>query len=139
MTKKQTTNHKHKEGFSLIELIVVMTIIALLGSVAAVSFSGSNKKARDSRRMADLEKLRTGLEMARQISGTYPDSLQALVEGTLVDVIPADPKNYSYVFVGDTYVYTMYALMEDLGDTNVSTGTTCVADGTQCNYRVRSP
>jgi len=138
MTNNQITNLKRKNGFSLIELIVVITIMAVLGSVATVSFSGSNKGARDSRRVADLEKLRIGLEMARQVGGTYPTTLNVLVGSSYVDAMPVDPRGYSYVFSRQAYAYTLYALMEDLGNTNVSTGTTC-ATGVQCNYQVKSP
>ena len=49
---------KNKKGFTLIELIVSITIIAVLTVAGVISYGGANKKARDNRRMADLEKIR---------------------------------------------------------------------------------
>jgi len=90
------------KGFTLIELIVVVTIIAVLTVVGVVSYSGTNKKARDSRRMADLEKIRIALELYRQGTGsTYPATLNLLVGSSLIQSIPTGPKG-----AGDTYVYT---------------------------------
>jgi len=57
-TKYQVLSTKYSVGFSLVELIVVVTIIAVISVVGMVSFTGANKKARDNRRQADLEKIR---------------------------------------------------------------------------------
>lgn len=111
-----------KNGFTLIELIVSVTIIAVLTVVGVVSYTGTNKKARDSRRMADLEKIRVGLELYRQgIGGTYPSSLNALVTNYLSEV-PAGPKGevYDYDQTGTGYTYTLKTTVEDSGSTNVS-------------------
>lgn len=92
---------KKKNGFTLIELIVSVTIIAVLTVVGVVSYTGTSKKARDSRRMADLEKIRIGLELYRQGTGsTYPETnkLNLLIPNYLQE-IPVSPK------AGDTYVY----------------------------------
>lgn len=129
-----------KKGFSLIELIVVVTIIAIVTVVGAVSFGGTNKKARDGRRMADLEKVRVALEMAKQVGNTYPLSLDLLVAGGYLQAVPSDPKagkiyNYS---ASSLYTYTLDAELEDLGSTNGSYGADCGA-GTVCNYRVTNP
>ena len=110
-----------KNGFTLIELIVVITIIALLTVVAMVSFGGVNKKSRDGRRMADLEKYRVALEMARQIGSTYPNSLNDLVTMNLISAVITDPATgviYDYDSPTD-YTYTITAVMEDGGSTNV--------------------
>ena len=60
-----------KNGFTLIELIVVVTIIAVLTVVGVISYSGTNRKARDSRRMADLEKVRIALELYQTRTWKY--------------------------------------------------------------------
>lgn len=116
-----------KNGFTLIELIVVITIIAVLTVAGIVSYSGTNKKARDSRRMADLEKIRIALELYRQGTGsTYPLLLDSLVDKEYLQSIPTDPKN-----IGTTYLYTpsingykyiIKASVEDLGVTNIAGG-----------------
>lgn len=92
---------KNKNAFTLIELIVSITIIALLTVVGIVSYGPFNKKSRDSRRMTDLENIRMSLELYRQGEGdTYPVDLNVLVTTKYLQKIPTDPKD-----VGETYVY----------------------------------
>jgi len=113
-----------KKGFSLIELIVTITIIAVITVATTISFSSSNKRARDSRRMADLQKIALGLEMARQVGSTYPatGSLSLLVTKGYMTTLPADPKppqTYTYTRITN-YTYSLGATMEDVGSTNVA-------------------
>lgn len=127
-----------RKGFSLIELIVVITIIAVVTAVGFVSFGGVNKKARDGRRMADLEKYRVALEMARQVGNTYPANLGVLVTMNLLSGTAVDPKSnsaYPYILVS-SYKYNIGASMEDLGSTNIAPFGGC---GGSCNYQVKNP
>ncbi|MGD9129045.1 MAG: type II secretion system protein GspG [Candidatus Woesebacteria bacterium] len=59
-------------GFTLIELVVVVGIIAFLAAFALVTFSNSGKKSRDSKRRVDLQTVRQALVMYRADAGTYP-------------------------------------------------------------------
>lgn len=129
-------------GFTLFELLVSISIIAVLTAVAVVSFGGLNKKTRDARRISDLEKIRLSLEAARQIGNTYPGDLTSLVGSSLLEKIPLDPKGagYSYAYsVGTSkYTYVLCAYMEDVGSTTANTG--CGSCGTSgCNYKVINP
>lgn len=142
MTKKITKNIKNS-GFTLFELLVSISIIAVLTAVAVVSYGGLNKKTRDSRRTADLEKIRIALEAARQIGNTYPSTIAGLVSGGYLDKIPLDPKTkvvYSYVPGATRYTYTFCTLMEDAGSTS-SDGPTCGSppSGYAGYYKVINP
>ncbi len=115
--------NKKNKGFTLFELLVSISIIAVLTAVAVVSFGGLNKKTRDARRMADLEKIRIALESAKQIGTTYPSSLNNLVGGSYLDRLPTDPKtnaNYSYVRGSDNRSYYVCSTVELLSSTTPS-------------------
>lgn len=113
-----------KNGFTLIELIVSVTIIAVMTVVAVVSYTGAGKRARDSRRMADLEKIRISLELYRQNLGTsYPGTLSVLVTNNYLQALPKDPKTLvDYTYTPSGYTYTMRANVEDAGSSNVAGG-----------------
>ena len=61
-------------GFTLIELLVVIAIIGILSSVVLASLNTARMKGRDARRMADLEQIRTALELYYNDRGYYPQS-----------------------------------------------------------------
>ena len=127
-----------RSGFTLIELLVVVTIILVMTVVASISFAGGNQKARDNRRMADVEKIRTALELYRQSVGYYPLSETSL-EPDYLDDWPTDPKDGSYYYVrgvGTSYTYSAYAKMEGVGSTTGTYGDDC---GGTCNYLRTNP
>lgn len=137
-----------KEGFTLIELIVVVTIIAVLTVMAVVSYNGTNKKSRDSRRAADVQKIAIALEMYRQNNGHYPQNENLLVPDYLQQW-PDDPKqDFDYFYlpdpsgVGSSYTYALFSQMEDLGSTNgtySAIGGQIVNCGGTCNYMQTNP
>lgn len=65
--------NKKKTGFTLVELIVVITILAVLWTIAFVSFSWYAKSARDSTRVSDLKSIEKILEFTRLDLWYYPE------------------------------------------------------------------
>lgn len=63
---------KLKGGFTLIELMVVVTIIGILASIVLVSLGGARVKARDVRRLADVRQVALGLEFYIDEFRHYP-------------------------------------------------------------------
>lgn len=120
-----------KSGFTLIELIVSITIIAVMTVVAAVSFTGVGRKSRDARRISDLQKIAMALEMVKQqgTGSSYPATCSAsscvLVTGGFLQFWPVGPKGDTYTYTRDStsiYKYTIQANVEDAGSSNVVGG-----------------
>jgi type II secretion system protein G len=62
-----------KKGFTLLELLVVISIIGLLSSVVLASVNSARENARDTKRISDLREVRTALEMYYTDNGFYPN------------------------------------------------------------------
>lgn len=63
---------KNKSGFTLVELLVVISIIGLLSSFAVVSLNDARIKARDALRKGDTAQIRTALDIYYDDNGRYP-------------------------------------------------------------------
>ena len=64
---------KFSIGFTLVELLVVISVIGILASIVLVSFTGSQKQARDTQRKSDLRQYQLSLEnYANKNNGLYP-------------------------------------------------------------------
>ncbi len=108
---------KRNLGFTFIELMVAVAIVAILTAAGAVSFRATSQKARDAKRKADLEQIRSALELCRSDSGAYPlaiDSGVVCEQNTYLSPLPKDPKAgtagfaYSYTYTSATE-YTLCA------------------------------
>lgn len=83
---------KFSLGFSLMELLVAVSIIAILVSVAVTAYSTGQKKARDNRRKGDLKEVQNGFEQYyADNKGSYPSSC-SLTATYLPNGMPTDPK-----------------------------------------------
>lgn len=78
-------------GFTLIELLIVVAIIGILAGLAAVSFRQTPQKAKESVLKEDLFVLRDVIDQYFADKGTYPESLQVLVDEGYIRKIPVDP------------------------------------------------
>ncbi len=65
-------NKNIKSGFTLVELLVVISIIGLLSSFAVVSLNTARTKARDALRKGEMAQLRTALVLYYDDNGQYP-------------------------------------------------------------------
>lgn len=63
---------KKYKGFTLIELLIVIAIIILLAALILISLKGSQARARDTKRIADVDSLRKALELYYNDRGNYP-------------------------------------------------------------------
>jgi general secretion pathway protein G len=132
-TTKHPIHHRppqpsRRRGFTLVELLLVLTILAILAGIVLPKFSGVSQKAQNTAAKTDISNFKTALSMFEMDMGYFPpaaNGLQALVvkpsgAGSKwrkyldVDKIPNDPWNNPYVYENpgkhnpDTYdVYSL--------------------------------
>ncbi len=86
-------NHGHRteQGFTIIELMVVLTIIGILSSIAVNLHKKSIIKAREAVLKENLFQMREALEQYYADKSHYPSDLETLVEDGYIRKIPVDP------------------------------------------------
>lgn len=82
---------RNHAGFTLIELIVVMAIVALLVSIAAPRYFRSVERARENTLRTSLNVMRDAIDQFVSDKGQYPDSLNELVQAHYLRAVPVDP------------------------------------------------
>lgn len=112
-----------KKSFTLIEILIVIVIIGIITSFVGMNYSASQKKARDTKRIADMNIIVSGLNAYKREKGDFP---QEVVGGTIsgwetsvdspdgskflesikpyVAAVPIDPKNSGNYY----YAYRYY-------------------------------
>jgi general secretion pathway protein G len=78
-------------GFTLLELMMVVTIVGILATLAVPGYQASVVKAKEAALRQDLFTIRDVLDQHRTDQGKYPASLQALVAMGYLRAIPTDP------------------------------------------------
>jgi general secretion pathway protein G len=78
-------------GFTLIELVVVMAIVALLVTLAAPRYFGSIDRAKESVLRENLNVMRDAIDKFHGDTGAYPTSLDQLVARRYLRSVPVDP------------------------------------------------
>jgi general secretion pathway protein G len=100
--KKQNEQEKQNKaaGFTLIEILLVVVIIGMLATIAAINVPKFLGQGREGKAKADVSSISTALHLYNMNEGKYPASLSALQEGNdpYMQSIPKDPwgKDYNY-------------------------------------------
>jgi general secretion pathway protein G len=82
-----------QSGFTLIEILVVVAILAILAGVVVLAVSGVQDDGQQSACELDLRTVKTAAEAYRAENGSYATSEGALVSGGFLD---AESTNYNY-------------------------------------------
>lgn len=132
---KKSYQGKRDQGFTIVELLIVIVVIGILALLVITTYSGIQAKARNSKRSADVSTVQTQLEAFFSQNGYYPSrtnmnddswlstNMKSLDKGALID-----PKNSSQsndlVAAPAANVYA-YAVLN-------SSDASCEADATTC-------
>lgn len=138
---------RKSKGFTMIELLIAISIIGILSSFLLANFVGVRQRARDGVRKSDLQQIRSVLEFYRADKGSYPSGNPFTSCGgqftdggspavVYMQKIPCDPSadtsyTYSVSGTGNT-TYSISACLENTNDSQVDTAGTCT-------YTLRNP
>jgi general secretion pathway protein G len=82
---------REERGFTLLELMVIVTVVGILVTMAVPSFRQSVVRAREAVLVRDLFTVRDLLDQHRGDKGRYPASLRDLVASGYLRAVPQDP------------------------------------------------
>ena len=145
ITRRPAVKVRGYEGFTLIELLISITIIGVLIGLSLFGLTGARKSSRDAQRKANLELIRSGLEIYKADCDIYPASLGVTLVGddstpscsssnTYISAVPVDVlPGQSYYYGSSGSTYELCATLEKGGSD------TCVGGCATCNYRVVNP
>ncbi|GAA4030762.1 type II secretion system protein [Actimicrobium antarcticum] len=83
--------HSSRRGFTLIELLVVLAIIAVLATLAMPKYFQSIDTAKEAVLLENLRLTRDTIDKFYADTGSYPDSLDELVDKKYLRTVPLDP------------------------------------------------
>ena len=103
---------QNKNGFTIVELLIVIVVIGILAAITVVAYNGIQQQARDSSRTTAINGVMKALEMYKIENGAYPSvgsdnagyalsTLSSALVPTYLSSIPTDPRapttNFDYV------------------------------------------
>lgn len=112
-----------EEGFTLIEIMVVILILGLLATIVVQSLRGATDKAKVTKAEADISEIKTALDRYYLDNGYYPTSDQGLTslvtaptsgqipsnyeDGGYIEKLPLDPWGNPYFYQSDGNSYVL--------------------------------
>lgn len=130
MENKQGFTLSGVKGFTLVELLIVITILGILAVAGLGTYISSLGKSQDARRKSDLSTISKGLESYYNDKGVFPGSIDssdlcdpAFPANCYLKTTPKDPNNTDYCYVlgninGTAQSFQLYAKLERADDPN---------------------
>jgi general secretion pathway protein G len=128
MMSSRKSSHRAQDGFTLIELMVVILIIGLLATIVVQNLRSATDKAKRVKAQADISQIKSALDRYYLDAGSYPTTEQGLPAlmaapstgndppnwgGPYIERIPADPWGHPYVYQSDGNEYLLKSFGAD--------------------------
>ena len=119
---------RSQDGFTLIELMVVILIIGLLATIVVQNLRSATDKAKRVKAQADISQLKSALDRYYLDAGSYPTTEQGLAaliaapstgndpadwSGPYIEKIPPDPWGHQYIYQSDGNQYLLKSFGAD--------------------------
>lgn len=117
---------RNNGGFTLVELLIVLTIILVLASIGIASYLQAGKQTRDKIRLTDMAELEYTLELYYSVNGEYPKTVNGdgteafeyfvgVLDPKYIATIPTDPLVKTYTDADMKKVYNYSTFWDDDG------------------------
>jgi general secretion pathway protein G len=103
-TQTQKKQQRRRRGMTLIEIMVVITILGLIAAAVGVAVIPQLNAARVDRARLDIRNIQSAMKLYYTKKGNYPDTatgLRGLVDMQALEQIPRDPWNNEYVYMNE--------------------------------------
>ena len=126
---------KRNQGFTIVELLIVIVVIGILALLVITTYSGIQQKARNSKRQTDIQSVQTQLEAFYSQNGYYPSltdmnngswltsNMKSLDQNALID--PSNPTQSKTLVAAPAAKSYAYAVTDSSGASCESTDTNC--------------
>ncbi len=133
------TLKRKQEGFTIVELLIVIIVIGILAALVLVTFTGVQQKARNTERTTDVKAVASHLEVYNAQNGYYPTSAQLTAsDGSVATFIGAslkgldkealrDPKGANYYLAAGNATSSQYGYVPSPSGCDNSAGNECAS------------
>jgi general secretion pathway protein G len=91
MGRNTRTGSARQAGFTLVELLIVISLISILAAMGLVQYRNSVVSTKEAVLQTDLFRMRDAIDQYYADKGKYPSALDSLVSDGYMRKVPADP------------------------------------------------
>ncbi|MBJ6763167.1 type II secretion system major pseudopilin GspG [Myxococcaceae bacterium JPH2] len=103
-TNTKSQRRRNRRGMTLIEIMVVITILGLIAAAVGVAVIPKLEEAKQDTARLDIKSIQSALKLYYTKKGSYPDTgtgLKALVDTQNLEKVPTDPWGHEYVYMNE--------------------------------------